>query len=419
MKLKFRIGGIVSVAALALTACAGGVGSAEGGAVEGEGVEFGASKEEYIEALVDMEPVELTYQASASASSPNSDREREFVERVEEWSDGKITMDMQFGQPIVGYGEIASGASDGRIDIGLEVPAYSPSDYPALSELVRLQTIAASGSHVAEMINIGANLEVVWNTPEVLEQYEEKDVQVLMPAEYEFPHYLMCTDENATVDTLEGAVISADSPSDIAIVESIGATPTSLPYVEVYEGLQRGVVDCSMMGAKAALSSGLNEVAPHIVAPIEGAWGRNATAVVAGGKWNDLPLAAQQLIFDSMVVYLNGHMNVSTNANVEAMEAFSGGYHEIDAETQENLNSGSETLRSEVAESDAVEGQQLVEDYETAVEKWTDIVAELGYEDHGQWPEFAEYVETNGAIDYQPFAERVIEEVFLPHRPGS
>ena len=108
MNLKFRIGGLVSVAALALTGCAGGVGSAGGEAEEGEGVEYGASKEEYIEALADMEPVELTYQASASPSSPNSDREREFVERVEEWSDGKITMDMQFGQPIVGYGEIAA-----------------------------------------------------------------------------------------------------------------------------------------------------------------------------------------------------------------------------------------------------------------------------------------------------------------------
>src|SRR5690625_364008 len=84
---KLRLGGLLTVSALLLASCGGSVGDASGAADRGAGVEPGASKEEYAEALADMEPVELTFQAASSASGGNADRDREFAEAIEEWSD--------------------------------------------------------------------------------------------------------------------------------------------------------------------------------------------------------------------------------------------------------------------------------------------------------------------------------------------
>lgn len=183
------MGWAVGISALLLSGCAGGVGStASTDSISDASVDFGASPEEFAEALEDMDPVELTYQAGSSPTSGNADRDRAFAEAVEELSGGKITIDVVFGQPIAPYGEIADAAADGRIDLGFEIPAYVPSNYPALSELVKLQTGVESGSYLPEMINVAANTEVAFSTPEIVEQFESKGVEVLVPAEYEFSH---------------------------------------------------------------------------------------------------------------------------------------------------------------------------------------------------------------------------------------
>src|SRR5699024_1711350 len=111
---KLRLGGLLTVSALLLAGCAGSVGDTAGDADRGASVEPGASKEEYAEALADMEPVELTFQAASSATGGNGARDTAFAEAIEEWSDGKISVEVLFGYPIVAPSEVASALQDGR-----------------------------------------------------------------------------------------------------------------------------------------------------------------------------------------------------------------------------------------------------------------------------------------------------------------
>jgi len=415
---KLRLGGLLTVSALLVASCGGSVGDASGAADRGAGVEPGASKEEYAEALADMEPVELTFQAASSASGGNADRDREFAEAIEEWSDGKISIEVLFGYPIASPSEVASALQDGRLDLGYEVPQYAPSEYPAITELVNLQSSGGSGSAVSDFVNVAATAEVAWDTPEILSDYEAMGVTPLVPVEAEFSHVAMCTSESDTATDLNGSVISAGSSDLLQMIDSIGASGTSLPYPELYEALQRGVISCAVNGLKVGMATGISEVAPHIVAPQDGSLGRSTAALLAGGQWDNLPLAAQQLIYDKLEIYINGQFEVSSRDYIQAMEDFTGGFHQVDDETEESLDATVDALRADVESSDALDGAQLIADYESAQEKWTKIVEELGYEDHGNWAEFAENLDGE-SIDFMPLTERMMEEIYLEHRPSE
>ena len=415
---KLRFSALIATSALLLASCGGAAGGDSEGADRGASVEPGATKEEYAEALADMEPVELTFQAASSATGGNADRDRAFAEAIEEWSDGKISVEVLFGYPIASASEVAPALQDGRLDLAYEIPQYAPAEYPGISELVNLQSSGGSGTAFSDFVNVAATAEVAWNTPEILSDYETMGVTPLVPVEAEFSHVAMCTTQADTASGLNGSVISAGSPDLLQMIDSIGASGTSLPYTELYEGLQRGVIDCAVNGLKVGMATGVSEVAPHIVAPQDGSLGRSTAALLAGGQWDDLPLAAQQLIFDKLVVYINGHFDVSTRDYTQAMEDFTGGFHEVDDETEASISATVDALRSEVESTDVLDGSQLVTNYDAAQEKWVGIAEELGYEENGNWSEYTAELGAE-APDFMPLAERMMDEIYLEHRPAE
>ncbi|MCQ6367091.1 hypothetical protein, partial [Bacillus cereus] len=72
-----------------------------------------------------MEPVELTYQVSASsAESSSGQREEAFADAVEEMSGGAITLDIVYGNAVVPPDEISSALADGRLDLAHWLTSY-------------------------------------------------------------------------------------------------------------------------------------------------------------------------------------------------------------------------------------------------------------------------------------------------------
>ena len=114
------------------------------------------------------------------------------------------------------------------------------------------------------------------------------------------------------LDDFHGKQIRVGSASDLAIVEGLGASPVSMQFTETYEALQRNTIDCTLGGLRIGSEYGFLEVAPHVTYPEDAAWGRSPTAVVAGPGYTNLPLAAQQLIFDSYAQSNAGSLEAST-----------------------------------------------------------------------------------------------------------
>lgn len=412
---------VALLTAVVLTGCAGGVGASggEGDAGGGEGVPYGASKEEFQEALAEMAPVELRYQASSSPTSYTADRERAFADRVTEWSDGKITFDISWGQPIAPLDGVTEAVASGAIDIGYEVPIYSPQKYPAINDLVVAMADAPSSPFLAEMVAVAAAEDVAWNTEEIVADYEEMGVTALAPVQLQFSNALQCTSPATTLEEIDGKQSRIGSVADAEIFEALGGSGVSLQYTEAFEALQRNTIDCSLNGLVVGVTGGLLEVAPYVTVPTGASLGRSPNSLIAGGKFDSLPLAGQQLVFDSLIDYFAGGQTANLKYAIDAVEAVNaagGQFGRLDDDAEAALETSIDELHASVTDSENLDGGQMLIDIDVALDKWTGIAEELGYEDFEDWNDLADSVDDPDIAE--PFAERLYEEAYMQHRPS-
>ncbi|WP_157571105.1 TRAP transporter substrate-binding protein DctP [Nocardioides insulae] len=407
--------------ATALSACAGSAGgsdsSSSGG---GEGVEYGATPEEYQEALADMEPVTLKYQPGAqSAAGHTGEAESEFIKQVSELSGGKITLEPVWAQAIAPFDTVTEAVADGRLDLGIEIPIYTPSKYAAINDLINLTPSKPASPYVTEIAHTAAMLETAWDTPEVMDNYEAMGVTALRPAWFEFSNALMCTEPVTSPADLKGKQIRVGSAADLTIAEALGATGVSMQFVEAYEALQRNTIDCTFGGLRIGAEYGFLEVAPYVTFPTEAAWVRNPTALVAGPGYTNLPLAAQQVIYDAFSTANANSLEAAVSWTADALtkvEENGGDVVRLDEDAMELLNGAIDKLRQQTIDSENLDGQAAVDAFDENYDKWIAIAEEEGYENTDDYFAFADAQHAD-PVDLQPFSERMFEEIYLEHRP--
>jgi TRAP-type C4-dicarboxylate transport system substrate-binding protein len=118
------LGAVLCASSLLLAGC-GGAGGAEDSA-GGESVPAGATKEDYAAALADMEPITLTTQSPESPGAAGARATEEYAAAIEEWSDGKITVEIAYGNAIAAADAVEDALADGRLDFNVIIPQYDP-----------------------------------------------------------------------------------------------------------------------------------------------------------------------------------------------------------------------------------------------------------------------------------------------------
>lgn len=94
----------------------------------------------------------------------------------------------------------------------------------------------------------------------------EERFQVRAMALWPFgPQYFFCKPSVRSVADLRGLKVRSYTPSMTALLTSLGASPVSLQFSEVYPALQRGVVDCGITSATSAYSGNWGEVITHVL----------------------------------------------------------------------------------------------------------------------------------------------------------
>ncbi|GAA4477815.1 hypothetical protein GCM10023190_18150 [Enteractinococcus fodinae] len=400
---------------LAVTGCAGSAGQSS--AAEDSGYEFGASQDEIDAVLADLEPVTLTYQSVAS--SPNSVMAHDtiFAEEIEERSGGKITVDVVYGQAIAGFDEIHDALADGRVDLAYTLPAADPSRFPIFDELSYPLSALSSSPLVGELVANAVGVELGWESEELLEEFESQGLVPLFPISASANAYPSCTEEAQSAEDWEGRQIRAGSSAHETIIRSIGATPVSLSYVEVYEALQRKTADCAMNSFNSSFDHGFFEVAPHVSYTADTSALRAPGAVLGGSKIANLPLAYQQVVFDSLVGAFIGGAEVVIDGNYEGVAKVNevgGTIKEMDPEVQESIMKANRELIAEI-EDNGTHGSDLRDRVIASGEKWTAKAEELGFVDEGDFASFDEWYDED--TDFRPYADAVYEEVLLEHRP--
>ncbi len=410
------IGGAGLVMTL-MTGCAGGAGGNSSSSGD-TGVEYGATPEEYQDALVDMEPITLTYQSTASSpTEPMALRSQSFADNVQEVSGGKISIDVVYGHAIAGTGEIADALADGRLDLAYELLMYEPSKYPATDALYASTAVFEPSPLVGEMAANAAFLDVAWSTPELHDELEHNGLVPLMPVDAAGTVFSICGDGGVDLDTWDGRQIRVSGTVQQEQVRELGGSPVSMNFLEVYEGLQRNVVDCTLMNLNTGIPLGLIEVAANVSYPETNSFTRGAGGFFGGLNFKELPLAAQQLIFDQVEGYFGDSLRSSIGSGADASERVNqsnGSFLSFSEEADDALSNAYSSVEEYLSETG---NEDMLKRMSEAYEYWTDAAVELGYQNEGDYGDFHEWFDSE---EFSPddFAAEFFEQVVLPHRPA-
>ncbi|MGH3353769.1 MAG: TRAP transporter substrate-binding protein DctP [Nocardioides sp.] len=391
----------------------------------GASVPAGASKADYQKAFADVEPIELDFQvASANPDAYSSMRDVEFAKSLEEWSDGKIKVKIHYAGSIAEPTETPDALVDGRLDLAHYYTTYEPDKMQAYVELSNSLSQVPSTPLIGGLVINAAYQDMAFDTPEVREEFESRGMTLLAPASSFGVTELTCRSERDSLKDFAKAQIRGNARAHETQVAALGGTISSVQLAEGYEAFQRGVLDCSLQAPATATSVGWLEVAPHVYFPREQGFAPGAGSLVAGAKWSELPLVAQQLMWDRLREYLSAELYGSLQSITDTAEvtAKNGGTLQyLDAESEAALTESKEDLLDEVAGSEVLDGKALNADVAESISTWTKTAKELGYTDDGGFEDFSTWYQ--GSADFndraylQKFADRLFEETFLPERP--
>ncbi|MCD1286073.1 TRAP transporter substrate-binding protein DctP [Brevibacterium sp. GP-SGM9] len=428
MRSRFKLG-VALPLAVATTVILAGCSKADNGGGEGgggEGIEAGASAEEYKKAFEDVEPIELDFQvASANPESYASLRDQKFADSLEEWSGGKITVNIHYAGAIAAPTDVPSALVDGRLDLAHYYTTYEPQQMQAFVDMTSSMVQVPSTPLQGEIVTHAALMEVAFNTPEILEEFESRGMHVINPANPNGNPSLVCNSERKSPADFRGAQIRGNAESHQREIESLGGTATTIELAEGYEAFQRGILDCSLQSPGTAIAASWLEVAPHVYFPQEQSFASGPGSLVAGQAWESIPLVARQLMFDLQEEYMSGELynsleSIRDTADVAAEN--DGEVNFLDSASEEALSKANEALLDDVAGTDTTDGEALNKAVAESIDKWTSISEELGYTNDGGFDDFPDWYK--GSDDFEdrsylePIAERIYDEIVLPNRPS-
>ena len=412
--------GIALLAATGLLAgCAGGAGGTadQESAEAGAGFAFGAAQSEVDAALAELDPVTITYQPSAtSAESILGPNGTDIAEAIETRSGGKITVDVVWGQAIASYAEIDDALADGRVDLAFTLPSYAPTEYPAFDAIGTAMSTLSSSPVAGDLTTNAAGVQTAWDTPEVLAEFADKDLVPLIPLLASGGYSTMCSEPLTGRGDWRGTQMRIGSAAAGEQVTKLGASPVSLSFPETYEALQRGTVDCDLGQLAPNVEAGTFEVAPHIGYTTEAGFSRAAGAYVAGQTYSELPLAYQQVIFDSMATAFSTMTELVIGAKAVAVEealAAGGSVRPFDADVQSAIAEHAGQLSTRTAEDAGV--PEVPARLDEAAQAWAQRVEELGHTDGGEFTQMPEWYSEDAS--YDDLGAALFEQTMLPHRP--
>lgn len=408
-------------ASLALLAgCAGSVGgdsNSDSKASAGAGFAYDASQDDIDKALADLDPVTLKFQPSSmsekSILAPNG---LDVKKAIEERSGGKITVDIVWGQAIASYADVDDALADGRVDLAFTLPSYTPAEYPAFDALGTAMSTLPSSPVASDLAANAAGVQAAWETPEVLAEFEDKNLVPLIPMLAAGGYSTMCSKPMSSAKDWKGNQIRVGSAAAGKQVTDLGATPVSLSFPETYEALQRGTVDCDLGQLAPNVEAGTFEVAPHIGVAADAGIARSAGAITAGKKYSELPVAYQQVVFDSMSTTFSTMMEVVIGAKAMAVEKAKdndGSVTPFDDEVQKQMATYATTLSDKTAKKAGVPDAPST--LQTAGSDWQKNVTDLGYDDKGDFAELDEWYPDDAS--YDELGDELFEKAMAGHRP--
>lgn len=410
------VAGVAAVGLVSAGCTADGPPADPASPVAGEGVPFGATIAEYQAAFEGVDPITLRFQTPDGQGYVSNLPLEHYGEALEEWSGGKISIEWGFSNSFVPAAtEWNIGLGDGRIDIGLFLPYYNPDLFPQLTNLSALSFLEGAAPS-STLVSSGWLTEAA-QLPQYVEEAAQSGVKVLGLAPSVSLGGIFCSEQRTSLADFEGVAASASGLRGEQL-RSLGISPQSIAFTELYEALERGIVQCGTTTTTAIDSAGLTPLVPHaIFDPVASVVGFPNFIAISDEAYNSLPLVAQQLVHDLLRIYYleePGDQGERISGWLEESIAAGGGIMPFAEDARTVLLETNQRILEQLA------AEGLDTDEALAIfEKWRDRVNEELYPDLTE--DLEAFLTDYGyrTLDVQPLVDAIWEETLLPLRPGS
>ncbi len=229
--------------------------------------------------------VTLTYSDLFPANHVNGKMAASWCKEVEKRTNGKVKITYYPGQSLTKGKEAYDGVVNGLSDLGQSVLQYTRGRFP-LMDFINLPLGYGKGSVSTAIIN------------EVNEKFKPKelnDTKVM----YLHAHGpgIIHTRETPVhkMADLKGMKIRSHGPT-AEMLKCLGATPVAFPMPELYQSLQKGVVEGAVFPMEAAKGWKLAEVTKKHITCSPITYSLGFFVVMNKKKWDSLPADAKKAI---------------------------------------------------------------------------------------------------------------------------
>ncbi len=394
-------------------------------------MEYGADDASWAEALKDMD--ETTLDLGGLTGGPKESSSiamKDWADAVTKRSGGKIKFRIDYGGAKVPLPDMAAGLRQGRVDVGMYIPAYQPETFPVANGVGSLALVGHGTPVSGRMATFATVGQIGLDTPEVMAEAEKQGIHPLVPLSV--PAHdtkLMCGPVGPfnTKQALSGTTVRISAAHQGGVLKQLGATPVSMTIPELFQGLQRGVVECAVNSLGSFGPQGYDALIKSMVVGSEpgGDFGETASSFGVSKKtWDSLPLAAQQLLYDSMVDYIDLQITSGWEGQADAVALMRDKKVEItkfDTEVTKafkDFRKGfSDTTVGELEKAGVKDASALPGKYDSLSSEWWDnVTGNLGNATDYDWQDLDKQI-TEYKPDAEPFAKEFFDKAMKQHRP--
>jgi TRAP-type C4-dicarboxylate transport system substrate-binding protein len=235
-----------------------------------------------------VEPMSLRLSTLVGPTTPDSETLQWWAEQLSERTEGAIDVEFFFGGSLLPGEETMAGVADGRADLGLVPTSFHPGELP-LSSISSIPFVTSNtGAYTSTFKELFDTHEPY--TSEWLAQGVVPVVWLSNP-----PPIIGLRNPVESLDDLDGLQIRTFGYITEAM-DAVGVNAVGLPAGEIYEAVQRGVLDgYTAVPFEFVTTLALHEVAPHIVGADLGQYGITSL-VMRQDLWDELPDSVRETI---------------------------------------------------------------------------------------------------------------------------
>ena len=253
------------------------------------------------------EPYRLVVTSMLLDNTPNTAVQDWFLDELVARSNGRIELEQYRAGALCSGREIIACLTDGRADIGITVPAYTPAQF-TLAELGALPFLTSDNQALMQALH-------ALNRDNETFRSETEKLNLIPVAYFSAGQSILGSKEKLEGPAdLKGMRVRAVGDGVVAAITAAEGQPVAVTASEMYEAAQRGIVDVVFNNMDAPTAYNLDEVLPYWV---DAGYGHYVLVAIwmTQDAYDKLPADLQGIV-DEVIAELNAGNGMEAYAAV-------------------------------------------------------------------------------------------------------